>query len=457
MLSYFESYSAMAFLMDFFWASLFLAVGAFIRAKCKIFQNLFIPASVIAGMFGLVLGGEFLNIVGFSDQAGSYPGVLIIMLFATMLLGYREKQGEGVLRHLWGYRDTIWTMLMWNCFQFGLAMMIGWLLAKTLMPGMFEGIGLCMPGGFYGGYGYGSAIGGVFENYGLVENGVGVGCTFATVGMLVGIGLGMFNINYANRKGWLKFTKKLAEIPESERTGMIPAGNREPIGLATFNSGSIDPLGFHVALMFLVSGVAWLINYYIKSLFGIDIPALCLALLGGGALQSVLTKAGAGTYVDKKIMTRVGSTVTDYLVFFGFCTIRKAIFAQYWAPIVIFSLLGTTVNMIMMFWVCPRSFHDNWFERGIIFFGEFSGVMATGVTLLRIVDTENQSGGLEGAGIGSVPLSFFDLFAVGMYPIFCATGHTGLTGLIVTAAAILLFVVMRLTGSWYPDGRREGG
>ena len=80
MLSYFESFSATAFMIDFFWASLFIAIGTLLRAKVKFLQDLFIPASVIAGLFGLLLSEEFFNVIDFSDQAGSYPSVLIILL-----------------------------------------------------------------------------------------------------------------------------------------------------------------------------------------------------------------------------------------------------------------------------------------------------------------------------------------------------------------------------------------
>ena len=447
MLSYFESFNATAFMIDFFWASLFLAIGAILRAKLKFLQNLFIPSSVIAGFFGLLLSGEFFNVIGFSDQAGSYPGVLIILLFATMLTGHQNKT-TGVAQKIWGYRDTLWTMLMWSFLQFGLAILVSFILSKTLMPNLFPAFGLCMPGGFYGGYGYGSAIGGVLETYGL-KNGVGIGCTFATIGMVVGIVGGMISINVANRRGWLKFTKKLGDIPASERTGLIPREQRASLGTATMNPGSIDPLGFHVAIMFVVAGLAWLTEYYVKLAIGIDIPALCLALIYGAVLQGALNKAGAGHYVDKAVMTRLGSTVTDYLVFFGFCTIRKDVIAENWTAILLFSLLGIAVNLFMLFVISPRSFHDNWFERGIIFFGEFSGVMATGVTLLRVVDTDNQSGALEGAGVASVPCSFWDLFQVGMYPIFCGMGFTGLTGILVTAGAPLMFIFMILSKCWH--------
>lgn len=64
MLSYFSDFSASAMFLDFFWASLLLIAGQFIRTKVKIFQNLFIPASVIAGFLGMFLGDQFANVIG---------------------------------------------------------------------------------------------------------------------------------------------------------------------------------------------------------------------------------------------------------------------------------------------------------------------------------------------------------------------------------------------------------
>lgn len=454
MLSFFESFSALSFMIDFFWASLFLLVGTVLRANIKFLQNLFIPASVIAGLLGLLFSEEFFNIIDFSDQVGSYPTVLIILLFASMLLGHQENTGGSLGKRLLGYRDTIWVMFMWSFLQFGLAMLVSVLLANTLLPDMNPAFGLLMPGGFYGGYGYGAAIGGTLESYGL-ENGVGIGCTFATIGMVVGIGLGMLNINIANRKGWLKFTKKLGDIPKSERTGLLPKELRTSLGTATVNANSIDPLCFHVSLIFLVGGFAWMTEYYVNQLTGISVPALSIAIVYGAALQALLNKSKVGHYVDKGTTTRIGSTITDYLVFFGFCTIKKAVVADYWLPILIFSLLGIIVNTFMLFYISPRGFHNNWFERAIIFFGEFSGVMATGVTLLRVVDTENESGALEGAGVANVPVCFADLFQIGMYPVFCGMGFTALTGGLVTAGAMVMLAMMFITKCWHkPDYKR---
>lgn len=443
MLSYFSEFSASAMFLDFFWASLLLFIGQLIRTKVKIFQNLFIPASVIAGFLGMFLGDQFANIIGFSSQAGSYSSVLIILLFAGLLLGYTEKR-EDLLKKLWRVRETLFNSMTWSFMQFALAILGGWLLAKTVFPGISEKIGILLPAGFYGGYGYAGAIGGTLENYG-VDSGSGIGATFATIGMIVGIVFGMLNINIASRKGYLKFTKTISEIPESERSGFLSEESKFSVGTATVNPSSIDPLGWHIALTFMLGGIGWLAEYYIKAATGFDVPALCLAVIAGFLFQSGMNKAGMGKCINKQITTRLCSTYTDYLVFFGISTIKKSVIATYWGPILILTVLGIAVNMFYLWVLCPRLFHNNWFERGIALFGEFSGVMATGVTLLRIVDSENQSGSLEDLGIATVFVCTWDLFQVGMYPVFVGIGYTLQTGLALVAAFFVMLLVMKIT------------
>ena len=50
-----------AILKDFAWASMLLLIGLFLRSKVKVFQKLFIPVAVIAGLVGLLLGSEVLG------------------------------------------------------------------------------------------------------------------------------------------------------------------------------------------------------------------------------------------------------------------------------------------------------------------------------------------------------------------------------------------------------------
>ena len=53
----------MNFMMAFGWASIMLLVGVFLRAKIAFLKNMLVPASVIAGILGIV----FVNIMNGTD------------------------------------------------------------------------------------------------------------------------------------------------------------------------------------------------------------------------------------------------------------------------------------------------------------------------------------------------------------------------------------------------------
>ena len=70
-----------------------------------------------------------------------------------------------------------------------------------MFPNVFTEIALLMPSGFCGGHGYASTIGTALNNSLGREDGVVLGQTFATVGLLVGLFVGIACINYATRHG----------------------------------------------------------------------------------------------------------------------------------------------------------------------------------------------------------------------------------------------------------------
>ena len=67
------------FLMDFAIASLFIMIGQLIRAKVKLVQKFFVPASMIAGFLALALGSQGLNVLPFSEGISSYAGSLCLL------------------------------------------------------------------------------------------------------------------------------------------------------------------------------------------------------------------------------------------------------------------------------------------------------------------------------------------------------------------------------------------
>lgn len=452
MLKYFESFNAFAAMIDFFWAALLLVAAQLIRRKVKLFQNWYIPASVIAGLAGLILGPNVLNVIAFSDQAGAYSGVLIIMIFSTLLLGYTEKQGS-FKSVIWNVRDTFFNNWLWGLFQFTASILIGWALCNTILPSVFEGAGILLTGGFYGGYGYGTTMGGILETYGM-EGGIALGCTFATIGMFAGILFGMINVNIGVRKGYLRFAKNTAAKKEKKQDGMLDGDEQFSIGRATTDPSAMDPLAWHLSLILLASGGGWLISYYVKKLTGVYLPELCMSMLFALFLQKIMNAAKVGHYVDKQTVTRIGSTITDFLVFFGLSTISIQVILDYWQFIVIMSVVGIAVNMFYFWVIAPRTYLNNWFERGILTFGTYTGVMATGATLLRVVDSNNESNALRDTGISASVFGFIDSLQVAFFPAFCGAGYSLTTGLVIGAAIVVMLLIMRAIGCLHKSAKK---
>src|SRR5699024_11467889 len=65
---------------------LLLLAGTIIRAKVKIAQQMFLPASIIAGILALAFGPNGLGWLPFSAQIENYPGILIAVIFGTLPL-----------------------------------------------------------------------------------------------------------------------------------------------------------------------------------------------------------------------------------------------------------------------------------------------------------------------------------------------------------------------------------
>src|SRR5690625_4002740 len=63
-----------------------LIIGAGLRAVIKPIQNMMIPASVLAGGLGLLLGPQVLGWLPFSDQLSTYSSVLIAVVFAAVAM-----------------------------------------------------------------------------------------------------------------------------------------------------------------------------------------------------------------------------------------------------------------------------------------------------------------------------------------------------------------------------------
>ncbi len=433
-------YTHMSFLYDFAFMSLLLIITQFLRSNIKFLQMFYIPASVLAGIFGLLLGPQFLNIIPWSGRIGSYAYMLVCVLFGGLFLG--KKSGAGAKKTFKQVGDSFCVNMGAEFFCFGIAMLIGGALVMLLFPEVFIEISLLMPSGYLGGHGYASTIGTALNNLLGREDGVVIGQTFATIGLLTGLFGGIACINYATRKGATRLVDKAESLPEDCRTGIVPPGKRASMGEETINPMSMDPLAWHLALTLIATLAGYLFyDWYKQYLPSIELPVMCLTMIFGVIIQTILNHTPFRDSVDEHVEGRIGSMVTDYLVGFGVASISITVVMEFAAPIILLCLLGTLTSLVLVFVVGRKLFHNFWFERSIFVFGWTTGVVAIGVTLLRIVDPEAKSGTLSDYGYAYTLQSVVEVFIIALTPILAVSMGCIATGLIETAIALALFLV----------------
>lgn len=433
-------------LMDFAIMSLLLFVAQFMRAKLRIIQKLLLPSSLVAGFIGLFCGHQFLDILPFTRSISTYPYMLVVFLFSSLFIGSESKGSFKKTMDEVG--DTFLLNSAVYFGQYAVALLLGGIFMLFFYPQVPGAFSLLMPGGFIGGHGAAAAFGGAFKELIGWEEALPIGQTFATIGLLVGIFGGVIAINIATRKRATRFIKTMNELPEGMRTGMIPEKEQESMGKNTVSPMSIDPLTWHLLLVLIATGAGYYLTTFLQKLLpSLSIPMFSVAMICGVLLQFALRILGLSKYVDKEIITRVGSSAADYLVAFGVACISVSVVVKYIVPLIVLSLIGTVFVVWYLLVVSQRLFQNFWFERGIFIFGWSTGVVAIGVTLLRIVDPEFKSGTLQDYGMAYVFMSFIEIGLIAILPTMVVKGFGFQAGGACLAVFIaLLFVAKKKYG-----------
>lgn len=447
------------FLLDFAVASLFIMIGQLLRAKVKVLQRLFVPASMIAGFIALALGTEGANILPFSDSIGSYAGALIILVFAGVGIGGFTINKNNIKKELDRVGSYLSYKILAQAIQFSLAPLFSILVISKLFPQINYGFGLLLAAGFSGGHGTAAAVGDTFGRLGFVDA-TDIGMTCATVGILSGIFGGLFFIKLGTKRGWTKYIKSFQYISGDLQTGLVKEENRNSIGNETVSSMVLDPLAWHLAILLVASGAGLLLNKWIFSTFELDLPTYLLSFLIAFVMFLVFKKTGVQNYVDERIVSRISGTATDYLVFFGIASIKIEVIVRYAVPLLLLLLAGMFIVFITLFYFGAAMNKGSWFERAIFVFGYSTGVFAIGFILLRIVDPENLSKTLNDTALTAPFTTPFEMFAWSMGPIMLLNGqHWTFIGmyLALTAACIIVNLVFKWWWLKLPLDRKAEG
>ncbi|KXJ19510.1 hypothetical protein AC249_AIPGENE1087 [Exaiptasia diaphana] len=260
-----------------------------------------------------------------------------------------------------------------------------------------------LPIGFAGGHGTAGGLTNTYRKLGF-ENGGDFGLASATLGLTFSIIFGVMWVNIATYKGWVKRERidTAQEVKISIR-GVYAMGSRPVAGVQTVRASSIDVLALHLAVL----GIAMLFGYGLKqTLFAIEdtseklkelrflsgIPLFPLCMAGGIIMQLIIERIETiNELIDASMMERIASSSLDFLITAAVSTVDVAAVAVDIAPLLILCTCGFIWNFIMLGVFARFLFQNHWFERAIADFGMNTGVIATGLVLLRMVDPESRT------------------------------------------------------------------
>lgn len=437
--------------------SFLLLVGTFLRAKVKLFQSLYLPASVIGGFIGMIISpeilGRFSNYSISEEWIKTYsllPGILSVPIFAAIPLGMFLNENKNI--------KSMYPSKVLICFGlFQCASMsqsaIGYatnMFFSKINPqlNMYRTFGYELSAGFAGGHGLAAATGKLLEGFGIPqwEIAQGVALTTATIGLIGGIVFGIIFINLAVRKNKTKIIKRINDnADKSMEVGYNKDINKQnSLGRETFLSSSIETITFHLAIIFTVCGIAYIVLNFVKkmNIAGLNVlPVWTYSMIIMFALNFIIKKLNLVWMVDAKVKAKIMGTLSDFAIVSAMTSLPIKAIINYIAPITVMCILGFIITYLLVFPLNSFFFKEDYsFERAIISWGTLTGVLITGMTLLKICDPEYKSPALSEFSLGFSLMSVTGLLIVPILNTVLAVGSTFDNFITAIISAILYFV-----------------
>lgn len=437
--------------------SVFLLIGTLLRAKFKIFQKLFLPASVIGGFLGLLLGPIVLKNYAVLPIPQDWlqifsllPGYLIVPVVASVPLGIyfgsknKGKKGQSPLFPMFlvlsivALSQTVFGLLVANVFR------------KS--SELYHTFGTELSAGFSGGHGTAGVIGGLLRSAGQPywETAQGLATTSATVGLVGGILIGIVLINIASRKGYTTYFRGTESLSSDMITGVQKDTTlQENSGKETTHSSSIDSLGFHVALIMTVSGLAFFLSFLLKkynvTLLNL-IPEWAYAILLMYGVWGLMKKIKIDWIVDPKTKSKIASSLTEFAVVAAIMSLPIEAVFNYILPLAVLMVGGLVMTFLLSYFLSKWFLKDYWFERSVAIGGTNTGVFLTGLLLLKMVDPKLETPVLKDY---SIAYSFNSIVGFVLIPLnlnLLVAGKYWLATGIMAAVVAVYFAVLLFTG-----------
>ena len=412
-----EGFTPWTLFVDIGIISLLLLIGKWMRVKISWIQKLFIPPSLLAGFIGLALGPFGFDILPLSNQTGTYAGILIAFIFGALPLTSQKTNGNtSEIGRMWVYSQA--GMLL----QWAFGGLLGLLILNQIWP-LSAAFGITMPSGFCGGHGTAAAIGQAFGQLGFDEI-LTLAMTAATFGIVASVILGLIFVKWATKKKQTTYLADYSALPDELRTGLLPKDKRESMGESTCSSISIDSLSFNLAIICAIAlggyGISKLAAHFMP---GFELPVFSCAFVVGIIIKKLLDKTRASESICPQTVGHISGSMTDYLVAFGIASIKISVVIEYIVPLAILLLSGLAVTFIYVAVMAKKLMKECWFEKAIFTWGWFTGTMAMGIALLRVVDPKMKSRCLDSYALAYLFVAPVEIALITFAPVAFTNGY----------------------------------
>lgn len=394
--------------------SIMLLVGMLLRAKIPFFRMMLVPATVIAGLVGLVV----MNLLGDSlKPSGVDTGLLtniVNILFTLSFISIaltrapkqRRKEGEDSTAKSVA-KGSLGMGLIWDIL-YALTPVAGAMIIMVVGSGfgMDKIYGLLIQFGFAQGPGQAATYGTIFEQYGWKDAAM-VGMTFAVTGFIAAFLIGVPIAKMGLRR---KIARNGGKATESVSKGYFPKEEqRETMGKVTTYSGNVETMAYHFALM----GVCFLLAIGISKLFAL-IPGFLGSSMSGMLFMCGMFAGYIVNFVTKKLkidhlqnntlQSKITGWMTDFLVIASFMSVRVSVVGKWIVPILAECIVVALITIGICMYFGQRLGGQNDFERTLGLYGTSTGTVPSGIALIRMVDPRLKTTTATELGMMNIPM-----------------------------------------------------
>lgn len=275
---------------------------------------------------------------------------------------------------------------------------------------------------YWGGHGAATTAGTIFEEMGN-SGMLGLGIIMATLGLIVAMLAGMVWVNIGARLGWSSYTKEKASTGDAPV--LLPENERRSLGVGTVSSDVVNGLALQFAIVLLCMFIG---EKLFKSLALVPIPAfasvmktipaLLYGIVGAFIVWYIMRKTHTDSYADLEGIKNIGGVALEICVCSATATLNLKLFASFFVPILIHMVAIILLMSFICMFLVRRWLKREWFELGLMAFGQGHGSTPSGLALARCVDPSSKSDNWKAFGFAiGVTTPFTSTFAAILPPL----------------------------------------